>query len=122
MREPVSALASAGRDPVLATPRAAEAMALYRELLGPGSQGLREAYDDALHTYRQRVGVEFDAASFYRHVERWPADAAALAAVDRLATLFVQLQLLDLEADDLQWLRSTVARQFLEPRFMISSH
>jgi hypothetical protein len=104
-------------DPVLATERARQATVLYRRLVGPGeaSQQLRAAYDRAVDDYRStRWAGEIDGAEFYRYVARSPGHAAALQTVDQLATLFVELQLLDLGRADLQQLRETIARQFLE--------
>jgi hypothetical protein len=104
-------------DPVLATERARQATVLYRRLVGPGeaSQRLRAAYDRAVDDYRStRWAGEVDGAAFYQFVESLPGHATALQTVDQLATLFVELQLLDLGYADLQQLRETIVRQFLE--------
>ena len=79
------------------------------------SRQLRAAYDRAVGDYHStRWTGEIDGAEFYRYVARSPGHAAALRTVDQLATLFVELQLLDLGRADLQQLRETIARQFLE--------
>ncbi|MDH3283967.1 MAG: hypothetical protein OEQ13_04440, partial [Acidobacteriota bacterium] len=104
--------------PSLATPRARNATLLYRRLVGPGeaSRQLRAAFDRAVDDYRRTHGSgAIDGAAFYRYLESSPGQAAALQSVDQLATLFVELQLLDIEPAALQQLRETVARQFLEP-------
>jgi filamentous hemagglutinin family protein len=103
--------------PTLATPRARVAAGRYRLLVGPDerSRQLRAAYDRAVDEYRRTRwfgAIEGDA--FYAYLASEPQHATALAAVDQLATLFVELQLLDLEPADLQQLRKIVARRFLE--------
>jgi hypothetical protein len=114
--EPV-ALANAASHPALATPRIEAATRLYRQIAGPGDQAQagRRAYQNALDAYQKIVGWGFEGAGFYRYLESSPDRASALRAVDRLATLFVELRLLDLEPDELQRLRRRIAQQFLEP-------
>lgn len=114
-RGPVAA-GDASPHPALATPRAEGATRLYRQLIGPGdeSQRGRRAYRSALDAYAKRAGSGFDGAGFYRYLEGSPAHASALRTVDQLATLFVELELLDLETDALHRLRRQIAQQFLD--------
>jgi hypothetical protein len=104
--------------PALTTKRAREATLRYRRLVGPGetSRQNRAGFDRAVDDYRRtRRAGEVDGAEFYEFLESSPGHAAALQTVDQLATLFVELQLLDLERADLEQVRETIAQQFLEP-------
>ena len=98
-------------------PRIKGATRLYRQLTGPGDEAQqgRNAYRSALDAYEKLSGSGIEGTGFYRYLESSSGHASALRAVDRLATLFVELRLLDLEPDELQRLRRRIAQQFLEP-------
>ncbi|HVH16779.1 MAG TPA: hypothetical protein VNF72_00640, partial [Myxococcota bacterium] len=85
-------------DSALATPRAEQIAASYREMR---SRDLSAVFDAAGAGFREAQGFgEFDAAAFARYLEQSPDHPEARAAIHRLAGVLVEIDLLGLPADD----------------------
>jgi hypothetical protein len=97
------------RDSALATPRAVDVAGLYRELrahpLGP-------VFDAAGAGYRKAHGFgELDGRSFGAWLESAPDYGDARAALHRIATLLVEIDLLGLGSDDETRVRHEIASE-----------
>jgi hypothetical protein len=95
-------------DSALATPRAAQLAASYREMR---SRDLSAAFDAAGAGYREQSGFGvFDPAAFARYLESG-AQPEARAAVHQLALLLVEVDLLGLAPQDETHVRRELASQ-----------
>ena len=96
-------------DSALATPRAEQLAASYREMR---SRDLSAAFDAAGAGFRQSQGFgEFDAAAFAQYLEQSGQHPEARAAIHQLANLLVEVDLLGLAPEDETRVRRELASE-----------
>ena len=105
-------------DSALATSRAREITARYRELVASSGAGqrLRAAFASAgagFAATQEWHDVSLNGEAFYHYLESAPeAQQPALASVRELAWLFTQIELLGLADADTRRLQRTLAEEF----------
>jgi filamentous hemagglutinin family protein len=105
-------------DSALATPRASDIAARYRDLIAsPDAHArLRASFGLALRAYRASEGRAgpVDGARLYTFLQASPPYRETVEQVDELARLLTEIEMLGLGADDSQAVRRAVAAAFAE--------